>query len=151
MNPDSSGRPIHVLLVEDNPGDVRLIREALTNDKIILDLHVAVDGVEAWEFLKRRRKHASAPRPDIILLDLNLPKKDGQELLSDIKNDDALKAIPVVVLTSSEAERDIVASYNNHANCYVTKPIDLNSFISIVRSVKDFWLAIVKLPPREGE
>jgi chemotaxis family two-component system response regulator Rcp1 len=137
---------IEILLVEDNPADVRLTREALKEAKVRNKLHVAEDGVAAMEFLNRQGEYADAPRPDLILLDLNLPKKDGREVLEEIKQDDALKRIPVVVLTTSQAEEDIVKTYNLHANCYVTKPVDLDQFITIVRSIEDFWLTIVKLP-----
>jgi CheY-like chemotaxis protein len=134
------------LLVEDNPGDYRLTQEALHEGKVYNNLHWAKDGVEALDFLNRRGRHAEAPRPDIILLDLNLPKKDGREVLSEIKADVDLKAIPVVILTTSKAEEDILRSYDLHANCYVTKPVDLDQFVRVVRSIEDFWLAIVKLP-----
>ena len=140
-------RPIEILLVEDNPGDMRLTKEALKEGKVYNNLHWAHDGVEALEFLRREGKHAKAPRPDIILLDLNLPKKDGREVLSVIKNDDQLKHIPVVVLTTSKAEEDVVRSYNLHANCYVTKPVDLEKFISVVHAIDRFWLTVVTLPP----
>lgn len=137
---------IEILLVEDNPADVRLTREALKEAKVRNQLHVVEDGVAAMEFLMRKGKYADAPRPDLILLDLNLPKKDGREVLEEIKQDDNLKRIPVVVLTTSQAEEDIVKTYNLHANCYVTKPVDLDQFITIVKSIEDFWLTIVKLP-----
>ena len=140
-------RPIEILLVEDNPGDMRLTKEALKEGKVYNNLHWAQDGVEALEVLRREGKHAKAPRPDIILLDLNLPKKDGREVLSVIKNDDQLKHIPVVVLTTSKAEEDVVRSYNLHANCYVTKPVDLEKFISVVHAIDRFWLTVVTLPP----
>ncbi len=139
--------PVEILLVEDNPGDVRLTREALREGKVYSNLHWAKDGVEALEFLRRQGPHRDAPRPDIILLDLNLPKKDGREVLSDIKNDDALKHIPVVVLTTSKAEEDVLRSYELHANCYVTKPVDLDKFIVVVKSIDRFWLTVVTLPP----
>ncbi|HEY0016178.1 MAG TPA: response regulator [Longimicrobium sp.] len=139
-------QPIEVLLVEDNPGDVRLTREALRDGKVHNHLSVVPDGVEALAFLRRQGKYADAPRPDLILLDLNLPKKDGREVLQDIKADPALQRIPVVVLTSSEAERDIAQAYALHANCYITKPVDLDQFITVVRSIEDFWFTIVKLP-----
>ena len=139
--------PVEILLVEDNPGDVRLTREALKEGKVYNNLHWAKDGVEALEFLKRKGKHADAPRPDIILLDLNLPKKDGREVLAVIKNDADLKHIPVVVLTTSEAEEDVLKSYSLHANCYVTKPVDLDKFIQVVQSIDRFWLTVVTLPP----
>jgi chemotaxis family two-component system response regulator Rcp1 len=138
---------IEVLLVEDNPGDVRLTKEALKEAKVRNNLHVVEDGVAALRFLRREGEYNSAPRPDLILLDLNLPKKDGREVLEEIKADNALKTIPVVVLTTSHAEEDIVRSYNLHANCYVTKPVDLDQFIRIVKSIEDFWLTIVRLPP----
>ena len=139
--------PIEILLVEDNPGDERLTREALKEGKVYHKLHWAKDGVEAMDFLYRRGKWHDAPRPDIILLDLNLPKKDGREVLQDIKNDDTLKRIPVVVLTTSKAEEDVLKTYNLHANCYVTKPVDLEKFIVVVRSIDVFWLTVVTLPP----
>ncbi len=137
---------IRVLLVEDNPGDVRLTREALKEAKVNNQLHVAEDGVEAMNFLQRKGEYSDAPRPDLILLDLNLPKKDGREVLEEIKQDPELKRIPVVVLTTSQAEEDILRSYNLHANCYVSKPVDLDQFINIVKSIEDFWLTIVRLP-----
>jgi CheY-like chemotaxis protein len=138
---------IEILLVEDNPGDERLTREALKEGKVYHNLHWCKDGVEAMDFLYRRGKHANAPRPDIILLDLNLPKKDGREVLEDIKSDDSLKRIPVVVLTTSKAEEDVLRTYNLHANCYVTKPVDLEKFIVVVKSIDIFWLTVVTLPP----
>jgi two-component system, chemotaxis family, response regulator Rcp1 len=147
MNTDRRGRPIEVLLVEDNPGDVRLTVEVLKEGKVRNSLSVVADGVEALEFLRRRGRFAAAPRPDLILLDLNLPKKDGREVLQEIKADDDLKVIPVVVLTTSQAEQDIVRTYLLHANCFITKPVDLDQFIAVVRSIEDFWLTIVKLPP----
>jgi chemotaxis family two-component system response regulator Rcp1 len=143
----TGSEPIEVLLVEDNPGDVRLTREALRDGKVHNNLSVAPDGVEALAFLRREGKYADAPRPDVILLDLNLPKKDGREVLEEIKADPSLARIPVVILTSSEAERDIVQAYALHANCYVTKPVDLDQFITVVKSIEDFWFSIVKLPP----
>jgi len=141
--------PVEILLVEDNPGDVRLTQEALKEGKVYNNLHWAKDGVEALEFLRRQGKHAKAPRPDIILLDLNLPKKDGREVLAVVKNDADLKHIPVVVLTTSEAEEDVLKSYSLHANCYVTKPVDLEKFIHVVQSIDRFWLTVVTLPPAE--
>lgn len=140
-------RPIEILLVEDNPGDVRLTMEALREGKVHNRVSVAQDGVEAMAFLRQEGKYAAAPRPDLILLDLNLPKKDGREVLAEIKADDKLKHIPVVILTTSHAEQDILKSYDLHANCYVTKPVDLDQFISVVRSIEDFWLTVVALPP----
>lgn len=138
--------PVEILLVEDNPGDERLTREALKEGKVYSNLHWAKDGVEALEFLRREGRFKDAPRPDIILLDLNLPKKDGREVLSEIKADDALKRIPVVVLTTSKAEEDVLRSYQLHANCYVTKPVDLEQFIKVIQSIETFWLTIVTLP-----
>jgi two-component system, chemotaxis family, response regulator Rcp1 len=139
--------PIEILLVEDNPGDVRLTQEALRDSKLHNRLSVVEDGVEAMAFLKREGHYNDSPRPDIILLDLNLPRKSGREVLEEIKQDDVLKRIPVVVLTTSEDERDVMASYNLHANCYITKPVDLSQFITIVRNIKEFWFTIVRLPP----
>ncbi|MDP1633923.1 MAG: response regulator [Gallionellaceae bacterium] len=146
MNFDKWGRPADFLLVEDNPGDVRLTQEALKSHKVQNNLHVVTDGEEAMAFLHKQGKYASAPRPDIILLDLNLPKKDGREVLAEIKSDPGLKTIPVVIITSSEAEQDVIKSYNLNANCYVTKPVNLDQFIKVVHSINDFWLTIVKLP-----
>ncbi len=140
--------PIEILLVEDNPADVRLTIETLKEEKLRNNLSVVTDGVEALTFLRRQGKHARAPRPDLILLDLNLPKKDGREVLHEIKNDENLKAIPVVILTVSESEGDILKSYSSHANCYITKPLDLAQFSRVVKSIQDFWLSIVKLPPK---
>ena len=139
-------RAIDILLVEDNPGDVRLTIEALKDGKVRNRLSVAGDGVEALAFLRREGKHADAPRPDVIMLDLNLPKKDGREVLAEIKEDESLRRIPVVVLTTSSSEQDILKTYNLHANCYITKPVDLEQFIQVVRGIEDFWLTIVKLP-----
>ena len=141
--------PVEILLVEDNPGDVRLTKEALKEGKVYSNLHWAKDGVEALEFLRRQGKFADVPRPDIILLDLNLPKKDGREVLSEIKNDENLKRIPVVILTTSKAEEDVLRSYQLHANCYVTKPVDLEKFIVVVQSIDMFWLSVVTLPNGE--
>lgn len=140
--------PINILLVEDNPGDVRLTVEALREGKVHNHLSVARDGVEALAFLRQQGEFADAPRPDVILLDLNLPKKDGREVLAEIKADERLRRIPVVVLTTSKAEEDILRSYALHANCYVTKPVDLEQFITVVRSIEDFWFSIVRLPNR---
>ena len=139
--------PIEILLVEDNPGDVRLTKEALKEGKVYSNLHTVKDGVEAMEFLRRQGKYSSVPRPDIILLDLNLPKKDGREVLQEIKTDETLKRIPVVVLTTSKAEEDVVRTYNLHANCYVTKPVDLEKFMVVVKTIDSFWLTVVTLPP----
>jgi CheY-like chemotaxis protein len=141
-----SGRPIEILLVEDNPGDVRLTVEGLNEGKVRNNLHVARDGVEALSFLRHEGQFADAVRPDLILLDLNLPRKDGREVLADIKSDPELKTIPVVVLTTSRAEQDVLHSYELQANCYITKPVDLEQFITVVKSIEEFWLSIVTLP-----
>jgi CheY-like chemotaxis protein len=141
-------RPIEVLLVEDNPGDVRLTREALKEGKVHNNLHVAPDGVEALAFLRREGRYADAVRPDLILLDLNLPRKGGREVLEEIKGDPSLRHIPVVILTSSSAEQDIARAYDLHANCYISKPVDLDQFIMVVKSIEDFWFTVVKLPSR---
>ena len=140
------GTPIEVLLVEDNPGDVRLTQEALRDANRSIRLHVAFDGVEAMAFLRREGTHAQAPRPDLILLDLNLPRMDGREVLARIKEDDSLKLIPTIILTTSDAEADIVKSYQLQANCYLTKPVQLDAFEDLVKSINDFWLTKVKLP-----
>jgi two-component system, chemotaxis family, response regulator Rcp1 len=140
-------QPIDILLVEDNPADERLTREALKEGKVYSNLHWAKDGVEAMAFLRREGKYAAAPRPEIILLDLNLPRKDGREVLQEIKADDNLKRIPIVVLTTSKAEEDVLRTYNLHANCYVTKPVDLEKFMVVVKSIDVFWLTVVTLPP----
>jgi chemotaxis family two-component system response regulator Rcp1 len=142
--------PIEILLVEDSPGDADLAREALEGAKVRNNLHVVGDGEEAMAFLRRQGKHASAPRPGVILLDLNLPKKDGREVLAEIKRDEDLKRIPVVVLTISKDEEDVLRSYNLHANCFITKPIDLGQFLKVVHSIEEFWLTIVRLPPNSG-
>ncbi len=144
----NDSQPVHVLLVEDNPADVRLTREVLADGKITNTLHVVSDGEEAMAFLRNKPPFASAPRPDLILLDLNLPRKDGREVLAEVKSDPSLKLIPVVILTTSRSDRDILESYNLHANCYISKPVDLLQFMEVVRTIEDFWLAIVKLPPR---
>lgn len=149
MSDDTRGRPIEILLVEDNPGDVRLTIEALKEGKVRNRLSVARDGVEALAFLRRQGPHAGSTRPDLILLDLNLPRKDGREVLAEIKEDSSLRRIPVVVLTTSKAEEDILRTYDLHANCYITKPVDLEQFISVVRSIDDFWLSVVRLPTAE--
>jgi len=143
---EEMGRPAEFLLVEDNPGDVRLTKEALRDSKVRNHLNVLGDGFAAMDFLQRKPPYENAPRPDIILLDLNLPKMDGREVLSRIKADPNLRRIPVVVITSSEAEQDILKTYDLHVNCYVTKPVDLDQFIKVVQSIETFWLTIVKLP-----
>ena len=145
----TSGRLAEILLVEDSPGDVRLTREALKESKVRNQLSVAEDGVEAMAFLRREGKYSGAVRPDLILLDLNLPRKDGREVLAEIKADETLKRIPVVILTTSDAEQDVLKGYDLHANCYITKPVDFERFISVVKSIDDFWFSIVKLPPHE--
>lgn len=147
MGSEPVGHPVDILLVEDNPGDVRLTREALNGAKVWNKLHVVTDGVEALAYLRQHGQYAGMPRPDLILLDLNLPKKDGREVLAEIKTDPSLRRIPVVILTTSRAEVDILKSYDLHANCYITKPVDLEQFISVVQEIKEFWLTIVKLPP----
>jgi chemotaxis family two-component system response regulator Rcp1 len=141
-------RPFDILLVEDNPGDVRLTREAVKDDKMI-NLHVVRDGAQALAFLRQEGKNADAPRPDLILLDLNLPRKNGHEVLAEIKEDPNLKHIPVVILTASQAEPDILNCYDLHANCYVIKPVDPDHFIAVVRSIEKFWLTSVKLPSEQ--
>ena len=141
-----TGRIIEILLVEDNPGDVRLTREALREGKVLNNLNVATDGQEAMEFLRREGEFKDVPRPDLILLDLNLPKKDGREILAEIKADESLKRIPIVVLTTSQAEKDIIQTYNLGVNCYITKPVDLDQFIYVVKSIEEFWLTVVTLP-----
>jgi two-component system, chemotaxis family, response regulator Rcp1 len=148
MNPtEGEAMPLRVLLVEDSPGDVRLTQEAFKDAKVHIDLHVAVDGVEAMAFLGRQGKHVDAPRPDLILLDLNLPRKDGREVLAEIKGNPSLQTIPVVILTTSGSEADILKSYVLHANCYITKPVNLEGFLKVVKSIDNFWLCVVKLPP----
>jgi len=141
-------RDIEILLVEDNPADVQLTIEALKDAKLNNHLSVAEDGVEAMAFLRKEGKYANAPRPDLVLLDLNMPRKNGREVLKDIKSDEDLKTIPVVILTTSEAEQDIIKSYRLNANCYVTKPVDFFQFMKVVKAIEDFWMCIVKLPPR---
>ena len=148
-NEISDARPINILLVEDNPGDVRLTTEALKDCKVSNKVHVVIDGEEAIHFLRKKGKHLDAPMPDLILLDWNLPKKNGSEVLSEIKTDDNLKRIPVIVLTTSKANQDIMKAYALHANCYITKPVDLNQFLSAVNTIEDFWFTIVKLPPEK--
>ena len=142
----SAHSPIQILLVEDNPGDVRLTREVLKEGRINNTLNVVEDGVEAMAFLRHEGAYADAEQQDLVLLDLNLPKKDGREVLAEMKADPTLRRIPVIILTSSSAELDILGAYDLHANCYITKPVDLDQFTKVVRSIEDFWLSIVKLP-----
>jgi CheY-like chemotaxis protein len=146
MNITELGRPVEILLVEDNPGDVRLTMEALREAKVCNRIHTAYDGMQALDFLNRKGNYANVPSPDLVLLDLNLPKKDGREVLASIKTNEKIKHIPVVVLTTSKSEEDIVKSYELQASCYVTKPVDLDQFLEVVKSISDFWLSIVKLP-----
>jgi len=149
MDTSASVRPIDILLVEDNPGDIDLAREALGMGKLHNTLHVVQDGVAAMDFLRKTGKHVNAPRPDLIILDLNLPKKDGRQVLAEIKVDESLKRIPVVILTTSRAEEDVLKTYNLHANCYITKPLDMKQFLHVVQSIEEFWLSIVVLPNGE--
>jgi CheY-like chemotaxis protein len=148
MATDTPGRAIDVLLVEDDPGDVLLIREAFEHNKVLNELSVVADGVEALAFLRREGEHADAPRPDLVLLDLNLPRKDGRQVLAEVKSDPDLRQLPVVVLTTSEAEEDVLRSYDLHANAYVTKPVDFDRFIEVVRQIDEFFVSVVKLPHR---
>ena len=143
-----SSRAIEILMVEDNPGDVRLTQEALKDAKVLVTLNVATDGDEALKYLRHQAPYESATRPDLILLDLNLPKRDGREVLAAIKSDDSLKRIPVVILTTSRAEEDVMRAYQLNVNCYVTKPVDFEQFTRIVQAIEEFWLTIVTLPPR---
>jgi CheY-like chemotaxis protein len=147
MNPRVSN-PIEILLVEDNPGDVRLIQEVFKDAKIYNSMQIAYDGEAAMKILRKEGEHSNAAYPDLILLDLNLPKKDGREVLREIKSDGTLKCIPVVILTTSNAEEDLIETYRMNANCYITKPVDLDQFINVVKSIENFWLSIVKLPTR---
>lgn len=149
MSSGSHGEPIEILLVEDNPGDVRLTKEALKQGDVLNNLHVVKDGVEAMAFLRREGEYEDTSQPDLILLDLNLPRMDGTEVLKEIGEDRELRRIPVVVLTSSEAEEDIVRSYELHANAYITKPVDIDQFIEVAQNLESFWLSIVKLPPKD--
>ena len=145
---ENNTQPIEILLVEDNPGDARLTLEAMREAKVRNRIHVVEDGVEAMEFLRRQGRFGDAPRPDLILLDLNLPRKDGREVLAEVKADPDLKRIPIVVLTTSRAEEDVLRAYNLHANCYVTKPVDLEQFMKIVSQIDEFWVKVVTLPPK---
>jgi two-component system, chemotaxis family, response regulator Rcp1 len=139
---------VDILLVEDNPGDVRLIQEALQDGKLLNRVATVTDGQKALAYLRKEGSYAQATRPDLILLDLNIPRKDGREVLAEIKADPHLRSIPVVIVTSSQEEEDILRSYNTHANCYVTKPVDLEKFVAVVRAIEEFWVTIVKLPPK---
>lgn len=150
MSTSSPGRPIEILLVEDNPGDVRLTKEALKEGKVTNNLHVVMDGEEALQFLRCEGQYVDAPRPDMILLDLNLPRKDGREVLQEIKEDPNLHKIPVVILTTSKAEEDICRSYALNCNCYIQKPVELDQFLDAVKSLQEFWMTVVTLPPRPG-
>jgi CheY-like chemotaxis protein len=141
---------IDILIVEDNPGDARLIKEVLNDNKVYNSLYIVNDGVEALNFLHNKGEYQNVPRPDIIILDLNLPKRDGREVLAEIKADEELRYIPVVIMTISQAEEDILKTYKLHANCYITKPIDLNEFIRVVKSIEDFWFSVVKLPAKNA-
>jgi len=147
MNFKGKIRHVEILLVDDNPGDIRLTQEALKDSKVLNNLHVVEDGLEALKYLRKKGEFKNEVTPDLILLDLNLPKRNGREVLSEIKEDELLKYIPVVILTISRAEEDILKSYELHANCYITKPVDMNQFIKIVRSIENFWFSLVKLPP----
>jgi len=146
-NSERHVQPVDILLVEDSPADVRLTREALQETKVVNTLHVVKDGVDAVAFLRKQGSYVGSPRPNLILLDLNMPRKDGREVLAEIKEDEDLKRIPVVVLTTSQAEEDILRSYDLHANAYITKPVDLTRFFEVIRSLESFWLAVVTLPP----
>jgi two-component system, chemotaxis family, response regulator Rcp1 len=140
-------RPVQILLVEDNPADARLTAEALKQSKVVNNLHVVLDGEQAMSFLRRENGHVDAPTPDLILLDLNMPRKDGREVLQEIKSDDALKTIPVVIMTTSREEQDVMTSYSSHANCYIRKPLDVNGLFDVVSKIENFWFEIVALPP----
>jgi CheY-like chemotaxis protein len=148
MTTDRMPRPLEILLVEDNPGDVRLTLEAFKEGRVMNRLSVVEDGVRALDFLRRINGYEDAPRPDLVLLDLNLPRKDGREVLAEIKADPALCTTPIVVLTTSKSDEDVLRAYSLHANCYITKPVDLDRFLAVVRSIESFWLSLVRLPPR---
>ncbi len=145
-NPQPSTRPVQILIVEDNPADARLVREVMRDSKVLNEIHWVPDGVEALAFLRRQGKYATVPRPNLIFLDLNMPRKDGREVLHEVKADDQLKRIPIVVMTSSQAEEDVARAYDQHANCYVRKPIDFEQFHSVVKTLENFWFATVELP-----
>lgn len=148
MHNQSQWEPVEILLVEDNPGDARLTQEAFKEARVANTLHIVHDGTEALALLRKQGKYAETPRPDIILLDLNLPKMDGREVLAEIKNDPALRRIPVIILTTSQAEEDILKTYNLHANCFISKPVELDNFLEVIKSIENFWLTFVKLPPK---
>jgi two-component system, chemotaxis family, response regulator Rcp1 len=148
MSEHLQAQPVEILLVEDNPGDVRLVQEALRDSKLINKMHAVTDGQKALAYLRKEGLFADAVRPDLVLLDLNLPRKDGREVLAEIKADDALRQIPVVIVTSSKAEEDILKAYDHHANCYITKAVDLEKFMEVVRAIEEFWVSIVKLPAK---
>jgi two-component system, chemotaxis family, response regulator Rcp1 len=145
--PSNAARPVQILIVEDNPADARLVREVMRDSKVLNEIHWVPDGVEALAFLRRQGKYPNAPRPNLIFLDLNMPRKDGREVLREIKDDDSLRRIPIVVMTSSQAEEDVARAYDQHANCYVRKPIDFEQFHSVVKTLENFWFATVELPP----
>ncbi len=147
MKPQTISRPINILLAEDSPTDVMLTREALAHAKVLNILHVVENGVEAIEFLRREGPYAGVPRPDLVLLDLNMPRKNGHEVLAEIKADDRLKTIPIVILTTSRNESDLMKAYGSHANCYIAKPVDFEAFAEVVRSIENFWFTVVALPP----
>ena len=149
MNAIPQPKHIEILLVEDSPADVLIAREALSEAKLLNTIHVAEDGIEAMDFLCKRGKFASAPRPDLILLDLNLPRKNGREVLAEIKTDPNLKSIPVVILTTSNSERDVLEAYDQHANCYIVKPVGFENFVEAVKTIHEFWFSVVTLPPEE--
>ena len=148
MSDLSDARPVEILLVEDSPGDVRLTQEALKDSKLLNNLHVTRDGVEAMDFLQRKGKYESAVRPDVVLLDLNMPRKDGRQVLKEVKEDEELKRIPIVILTISKADEDIIRTYELGANCYITKPVDLEQFNKVVKAIDNFWFEVVTLPPK---
>ncbi|MGE5406511.1 MAG: response regulator [Methanosarcina sp.] len=145
---NTGSESIDILVVEDNPGDARLIREILNENSLYSSLNIVNDGVEAMAFLNNEGKFSAAPKPDLIILDLNLPRKDGREVLAEVKAHEELKHIPIVIMTISQAEEDILKTYKLHANCYITKPIDLTEFIKVIKSIEDFWFSVVKLPPK---
>jgi two-component system, chemotaxis family, response regulator Rcp1 len=151
MSSDRDMKPVEILLIEDNPVDTMMTREALADAKVFNNLHTVEDGEQALDFLYRKGKYTEAPKPDLILLDLNLPKKDGREILAEIKDDSALSHIPVIILTTSESDADILNTYQQHANCFITKPVDMEQFIEVVKSIEEFWFTVVKLPNPENE